>query len=59
MTFMFHNCSSLKSLDLSSLNISNTNDIIGMFLGCSSIKIENIKIKKDDKIYYYIKSEFV
>ena len=35
---MLGNCSSIKSLDLSSLNTSNVNDMSCMFYNCSSLK---------------------
>ena len=35
---MFYNCSSLKSIDLSSFNTSNVKDMNYMFNGCSSLK---------------------
>ena len=44
---MFLNCSSLKSLDLSSFNTTNVNDMKSMFHGCSSLKKENVKISKN------------
>jgi len=36
--FMFSRCSSLTSIDLSSFNSSNINDMVGMFSDCSSLK---------------------
>ena len=38
MSFMFFNCSSLKSIDLTSFNLSNANKILLLFKGCSSLK---------------------
>ena len=35
---MFSRCSSLKSIDLSSFNTINANDMSFMFRGCSSLK---------------------
>ena len=35
---MFYNCSSLKSIDLSSFNTTNVNNMEWMFDGCSSLK---------------------
>ena len=35
---MFRECSSLKSIDLSSFNTTNVNDMSGMFRECSSLK---------------------
>ena len=37
MSWMFYNCSSLKSLDLSSFNTANVTDISYMFYGCSKL----------------------
>ena len=37
-SFMFYHCTSLKSIDLSSFNTSNVNDMHCMFEGCSSLK---------------------
>ena len=46
---MFYKCSSLKSIDLSSFNTSNVNDMSFMFSFCSSLKKENIKINETEK----------
>ena len=46
---MFSCCSSLKSIDLSSFNTSNVNNMNYMFDGCSSLKKENVKIKDSEK----------
>ena len=37
-SFMFYNCSSLKSIDLSSFNTTNVNNMSSMFSDCSSLK---------------------
>ena len=37
MSFMFEECSSLTSLDLSSFNTANVTDMCGMFVNCSSL----------------------
>ena len=37
MAYMFYDCSSLSSLDLSSFDTSNTYDMAGMFYGCTSL----------------------
>ena len=37
MSFMFHGCSSLTSIDLSSFNTSNVTDMYRMFLGCNEL----------------------
>ena len=47
--YMFNGCSSLKSIDLSSFNTTNVNNMWSMFYGCSSLKKENVKINKTDK----------
>ena len=53
---MFFKCSSLKSIDLSSFNTTNVNNMSRMFFGCSSLKRENIRINnKDDKLLSQIK----
>ena len=41
---MFKECSSLKSIDLSSFNTTNVNNMSFMFMNCSSLKKENVKI---------------
>ena len=48
MSCMFHECSSLKSIDLSSFNTTNVKYMPGMFYGCSSLKRENIRINNKD-----------
>ena len=45
---MFRKCSSLKSIDLSSFNTTNVNNMECMFYGCSSLKKENVKINKSE-----------
>ena len=50
-SFMFSNCSSLKSIDLSSFNTNNVTDMSWMFYKCSFLKKENIIINnKNDKL---------
>ena len=41
-SFMFKDCSSLESIDLSSFNTSNITSMIGMFKECSSLKTINL-----------------
>jgi surface protein len=41
---MFSGCSSLQSINLSSFNVTNVNDMNFMFSGCSFLKRENVKI---------------
>ena len=43
---MFSWCSSLKSIDLSSFNTTNVNNMSYIFSGCTSLKKENIKMIK-------------
>ena len=45
---MFCGCSSLISIDLSSFNTTNVNNMIFMFSGCSSLKKEKVKINKSE-----------
>ena len=49
MSFMFRECSSLKSIDLSSFNTTNVNDMGCMFYKCSSLKKDNVRINKFEK----------
>ncbi len=49
MRSMFSYCKSLNSIDLSSFNTNNVYDMSFMFGGCESLKIENIKINKNEK----------
>ena len=39
---MFHECSSLTSIDLSNFNTDNVTDMGGMFYGCSSLTNINL-----------------
>ena len=55
MSSMFYECSSLESIDLSSFNTTNVNNMSFMFFGCSSLKRENIRINnKDVKLLSHI-----
>jgi len=38
ISYMFYECKSLKSIDLSLFNTTNVNNMSGMFSGCSSLK---------------------
>ena len=52
-SFMFSNCESLKSIDLSSLNINNITDMCYMFNNChnlESIDLSSFNINKDINI---------
>ena len=42
MSYMFYNCSSLTSLDLSNFNTINVKDMSGMFSFCSSLTYLNL-----------------
>ena len=48
-TYMFYKCSSLQSIDLSSFNTTNVEDMSMMFYDCSSLKKENVKISSYGK----------
>ena len=49
MSYMFHYCSSLQSIDLSSFNTTNVKDMSYMFFNCISLKKENVKISEYGK----------
>ena len=49
MSWMFYECSSLQSIDLSSFNTTNVEDMGFMFFRCSSLKKENVKISNYGK----------
>ena len=61
MSFMFYECSELKSLpDISKWNVNNVRDMEGLFSGCSALKslpdISNWNITnlyKSDLFYYF------
>ncbi len=42
MSYMFYNCSSLTSLDLSNFNTLNVNNMNSMFYNCSSLSSLNL-----------------
>ena len=48
-TYMFYECSSLQSINLSSFNTTNVENMSSMFFGCSSLKKENVKINNYGK----------
>jgi len=50
MHFMFHDCVSLRLLDISSFNTSKVTRMNGMFSDCSSLKDINISHFNFDKI---------
>ncbi len=43
MSFMFYECSSLTSLNLSNFNTNKVNNMSYMFYNCSSLTFFNIK----------------
>ena len=49
MSYMFNGCSKLTSLYLSNFYPNNVTNMSYMFNGCKSLKIENIKINKNEK----------
>ena len=49
MSHMFYNCSSLKELDLSSIDTINVNSIEHIFHNFTSLKKENVKLNKKGK----------
>ena len=49
LCFMFRECSSIRNLNLSNFDTKNVTDMRGMFKGCKSLKIENLKTN-DEKI---------
>ena len=49
MWCMFYECSSLQSIDLSSFNTTNVENMYSMFEGCFSLKKENVKINEYGK----------
>ena len=64
MSYMSYNCYSLKSIDLSSFNTSNVNNMSYMFSECYSLKsidlssfnTSNVKDFNLDNIFYGCKS---
>ena len=56
MSHMFIYCKSIKSIDLSSFNTSKVKnfDLDKIFSECTSLKKENIKLKKDNDDDWYI-----
>ena len=59
--YMFYECKYLKSIDLSSFNTTNVNYMINMFIECSSLKKENIKIRETtyDKLLEQIEEDLI
>ena len=47
--WMFSECSSLQSINLSSFNTTNVKNMSCMFAECSSLKKENVKISNNGK----------
>ena len=52
MSFMFYNCSSLNSINLSSFNTSNVNNMSGMFSNCSSLNSINLSSFNTSNVKY-------
>ena len=50
MSYMFSNCSSLTSLNLSNFNTNNVNDMRWMFSGCSSLTSLNLSNFNTDNV---------
>ena len=50
-SYMFRNCSSLISLDLSSFNTTNITNMRGMFYSCSSLKSINFSSCDTNNVY--------
>ena len=46
---MFYGCSFLQSIDLSSFNTTNVKYMSGMFIECSYLNKENVKISNYGK----------
>ena len=44
-SYMFYQCSSLTSINLSNFNINNANHMNSMFIGCNNLEQKNIIIK--------------
>ena len=56
---MFHDCSSLKELDLSKFNTSNVTTMYNMFYGCSSLKsldVSNFNTSKCETFSYMFRN---
>ena len=59
---MFYNCSSLKSIDLSSFNTEKVNNMSNMFAKCSSLisldlsKFNTNKVKHMNRMFYFCTS---
>ena len=47
---MFHNCSSLKELNLNNFNTNNVTNMSFMFYGCSSLKELNLNNFNTDNV---------
>lgn len=52
MSYMFQDCSSLTSLDVSGLNTENVKDMRSMFYNCSSLKNLELSGFKTDEVIY-------
>ena len=62
MSFMFHNCSNLKSLNLENFNTKNVNDMSGMFFNCANLEILDLskfntsKVIDMDSMFWFCKN---
>ena len=50
MSFMFHNCSNLKSLNLENFNTKNVMDMSGMFFNCVNLEILDLSKFNTSKV---------
>ncbi len=62
MTYMFYNCSSLKSIDVSNFDTSNVTSMTQMFYNCSSLKSVDVsnfdtsKVTNINNMFFYCSS---
>ena len=50
LSYMFHNCSSLNSINLYNFNANNVTNMSCMFHGCSSLTLINLSNFKTDNV---------
>ena len=58
MHWMFYNCTSLKSIDLSNLDTSKVQEMYNMFCFCSSLEYINLSLKFDTSSVTNMKQMF-